>query len=97
MYQLNFFDHFEPKQIEHVKTDEDARKEVEKLRAEVRMLRNELIEFKAMAKDTKASGDKVRKGLFAKHGELAKMYVTLMNEFEDLKVKLCKFDSLPRS
>lgn len=35
--------------------------------------------------------DNVRKGLFARHTELAKKYMELYYEFEDLKRELCKY------
>jgi hypothetical protein len=38
----------------------------------------------------KESNDKVRRGLFARHGELAKMYLELKNDLEIIKQNLCK-------
>lgn len=38
----------------------------------------------------KESSDKVRRGIHAKHGDLAKKYLELMYEFEALKKAMCK-------
>lgn len=40
--------------------------------------------------EIKNSTEKVRKSLFAKHGELTKMYFQLYYEFETLKESICK-------
>lgn len=36
------------------------------------------------------SSDKVRKGIYARHAELAKMYMELQNEFQNLKRAMCR-------
>jgi hypothetical protein len=38
----------------------------------------------------KASCDKVRKGLFARHGELAKMYLDLSDRLSIIEKNICK-------
>lgn len=43
-------------------------------------------EFRAV----KASADKVRKGIYAKHGELAKQYLELNQRLEILERHICK-------
>lgn len=50
----------------------------------------ELAEVKELALSTYRSSEKVRKGLFARHGELAKMYLDLHNRFEVIEKNLCK-------
>lgn len=40
--------------------------------------------------ELKKSCDKVRKAMFARHGELTKMYLQLHHEFETLKASICK-------
>lgn len=40
--------------------------------------------------DVKASASKVRKGIFARHNELAKMYVDVVNRLDILERNLCK-------
>lgn len=51
--------------------------------SELQDMRNEL-------KEMKVSQDKVRRAMFARHGELAKMYLELYHEFETLKRNICK-------
>ena len=51
---------------------------------------SEVDELKLRLVEIKASQDKIRKGLFAKHGELAKMYLELQHEFESLKRDICR-------
>lgn len=38
----------------------------------------------------KLSNDKVRKGIFAKHGELAKMYVDLHDRLQVIERNICR-------
>ena len=40
--------------------------------------------------ETRNSSDKVRKGLFARHNELAKMYVDLSQRLEIMEKNICK-------
>jgi hypothetical protein len=49
----------------------------------------ELAEVKELAMSTYESSNKVRKALFARHGELAKMYLDLHNRFEVIERNLC--------
>jgi|CXWK01.1.fsa_nt_gi hypothetical protein len=49
----------------------------------------ELKEVRELAKSTKESSDKVRKALFARHGELAKLYLDLHHRFEIIEKNLC--------
>ena len=46
--------------------------------SEIDMLRAELAEVKARSEN-------VRRGLFARHGELAKLYVELKDELDEIK------------
>ena len=41
-------------------------------------------------KRVRLSSDKVRKGLFARHNELAKMYLDMKEEFESWKKIICE-------
>lgn len=50
--------------------------EIEVLREEIRQVR--------------ASNDKVRKGLFARHGELAKLYIETKTRLDILEMNICK-------
>ena len=50
----------------------------------------EINEIREIALDTKKSSDKVRKGLFARHGELAKMYMEIHLRLEVIEKNLCK-------
>lgn len=51
---------------------------------------NELQSLKDEVKTLKESQDKVRRGMFARHNELAKMYLELKNEHELLIQNICK-------
>jgi len=51
---------------------------------------SELKAFQDALAEVKLSSDKVRKGLFARHNELAKMYVELHNRMEIIERNLCK-------
>lgn len=50
----------------------------------------ELAYVKELAKSTHESSNKVRKSLFARHGELAKMYLDLSNRLEIIEHNICK-------
>lgn len=49
-------------------------------------LRLGLIEDKL--KEVKASSDNVRRGIFARHNELSKLYVKLQNDYDTLKLEM---------
>lgn len=49
-----------------------------------------LFDVKELAKSTKESSDKVRKALFARHGELAKICMDLMIRVEAIERGLCQ-------
>jgi len=49
---------------------------------EIELIRKTVLEFKE-------SNDKVRKGLFARHNELAKMYVDMKNRLEIIERGIC--------
>lgn len=51
---------------------------------------NELDLLRLELRQVKESSDKVRKGIHAKHGDLAKKYLELLHEFEILKKVLCQ-------
>lgn len=40
--------------------------------------------------EARASSDKVRKGLFARHNELAKMYIELSERVEVMERNICR-------
>lgn len=46
--------------------------------------------LKRKIEETKESSDKVRKGLFARHNELAKMYVELSERVQVMERNICK-------
>lgn len=48
------------------------------------------IELQLQIEKVKESSDKVRKGLFARHNELAKMYLEMKEEFEAWKTTITK-------
>ena len=52
-------------------------------KSDLEVLREEL-------RKVKESNDKVRKGMFARHGELAKMYIELHNRLEILERNICR-------
>lgn len=52
--------------------------------------KDELEEFLIELAKVRESNNKVRKSLFAKHGELAKNYVELHNRLEVLEKNICK-------
>ncbi len=55
--------------------------------------KEEETELKALQEafdEVRKSTDKVRKGLFARHNELAKMYVDLHNRMEIIEKNICK-------
>lgn len=54
-----------------------------------RKVMNELYDVKELAKATKESSDKVRKALFARHGELAKIAMDLHIRVEAIERGLC--------
>ena len=49
----------------------------------------ELNEVRQIALDTYRSSDKVRKALFARHGELAKMYLEIHSRLEVIERNIC--------
>lgn len=51
--------------------------------SEIEILREEI-------RQVRASNDKVRKGLFARHGELAKLYIETKNRLDILEMHICK-------
>ena len=51
--------------------------------SEMEILREEI-------RQVRASNDKVRKGLFARHGELAKLYIETKNRLDILEMHICK-------
>lgn len=51
--------------------------------SEIEVLREEI-------KQVRASNDKVRKGLFARHGELAKLYMETKTRLDILEMNICK-------
>ena len=53
------------------------------IRSETDILQEEIGELKK-------SQDKLRKGLFARHGELAKKYLEIHNRLEILEMNICK-------
>lgn len=52
-------------------------------KSEIELIREEV-------KELRESMHKQRKALFARHGELAKMYVNLTHEFDTLQTSICK-------
>jgi len=52
----------------------------------------EVYELKELCKETKLSSDKVRKALFARNGELAKMVLDLHQRLEIMERNICKPD-----
>lgn len=50
---------------------------------------DEIVILKYEMKKLKESNDKVRKSLFAKHGELAKNYMDLLQRMEILERHIC--------
>lgn len=46
--------------------------------------------LKEQVKSLKESNEKVRKSLFAKHGELSKNYLLLLSRLENLESRICK-------
>lgn len=53
----------------------------------------ELNHVKELARTTSESATKVRKGIFARHGELAKMYLDLSSRLEIIERNLCRGDN----
>lgn len=53
------------------------------IRSETDILQEEISELKK-------SQDKLRKALFARHGELAKKYLEIHNRLEILEMNICK-------
>ena len=51
---------------------------------------SEVEDMKRQLAEMKKSQDKVRKGIYAKHGELCKMYLDLYHEVETLKRDICR-------
>ena len=49
----------------------------------------ELAELRKYVSEVRSSNDKVRKGLFARHNELCKMYVDLHNRIEIIERNIC--------
>jgi len=49
----------------------------------------ELHYVRDLAKATKESSDKVRKGIYARHGELAKKYIELHQRLEIIERHIC--------
>ena len=47
-------------------------------------------EVKERVKNVESSSDRVRKALFARHGELAKICLDLMNRLDILEQNICK-------
>lgn len=58
------------------------------LRDDAKIMR-ELNEVRQIALDTYRSSDKVRKALFARHGELAKMYLEIHSRLEVIERNIC--------
>jgi len=52
-------------------------------KSEIDLLRDEI-------KELRLSNEKVRKSLFAKHGELSKKYIELHNRLQVLENNICK-------
>ncbi len=52
-------------------------------KSEIELLEEEL-------RAVKLSNDKVRKAMFARHGELAKMYLDLLGRLEIIEKNICK-------
>lgn len=52
--------------------------------------KNELEILQEEFRKVKESSDKVRKGIFAKHGELSKMYLDISNRLAILERYICK-------
>ncbi len=50
----------------------------------------EIKELKKTITEVKVSSDKVRRGLFARHGELSKMYIDLANRLDIIERNICK-------
>jgi hypothetical protein len=50
----------------------------------------ELAFVKELAKSTHESAGKVRRGIFARHGELAKMYLELSSRLEVIERNICR-------
>jgi len=50
----------------------------------------EMDELKKEVLECRKSNDKVRKGLFARHNELAKMYLEIHNRMNIIEHNLCK-------
>lgn len=46
--------------------------------------------LKEEMRQCRASSDKVRKGLFARHNELAKLYMETKNRLDILEMNICK-------
>lgn len=59
------------------------------LRREVVELRKALEEVRMEAKESKEMGHKVRKGLYAAHGQLAKLWMNDHQDLEILKRHIC--------
>jgi len=62
--------------------------DIEPIRDDEKIMR-ELAEVKELAMSTYKSSEKVRKGLFARHGELAKLYLDLHHRFEVIERAIC--------
>lgn len=54
-----------------------------------REILRELQETKELARLTAESAGKVRRGIFARHGELAKMYLDLAQRLEIIERNIC--------
>jgi hypothetical protein len=50
----------------------------------------EIEQLKSEVDKLRLSNEKVRKALFARHGELAKMYMDLHNRLDILESNICK-------
>ena len=52
--------------------------------------RTELDDIKEEVKDVKQSNDKVRKSMFARHGELARKYMELNERMQIIERNICR-------
>lgn len=59
------------------------------IRDDAKIMR-QLSEVREIALSTYKSSEKVRKGLFARHGELAKMYLDINSRLEVIERHICK-------
>jgi hypothetical protein len=55
--------------------------------------RTELDDIKEEVKDVKQSNDKVRKSMFARHGELARKYMELNERMQIIERNICRSET----